>query len=658
MIDPRFTQKRKNCVLFASVFRAAMCRGKPLFSANSVSLCDLRSVQQEIRSSTRSIALWTGALLLLIGASLANTAAAHPVSITSTYAYVTREKLSVNIEVFIEDLYLFHNLKPNDRDFLAPDDIDKGIEKHKKFLDERFTIRDVNGQPLQGRLVKADKSKVPDEGVPLAELMAHKVVFQYDYELPAVPEFLTFSQHFMDDKILVPSEMRLIVKQEGAGTLLTATLKPDEPRTFRLSWTNPPLAPDASEEEWENWIAKQKEETLGISSYSSVYSFLYINDREVRHEILIPLLTLEDSVLLARDADDFLDIAEQDAARQQIEAFFSTGNPIEIDGTAVKPVVERCDFYGLDFKDFAMQAKRKPVSLASARVGIILSYPAKSTPSTVKLTWNRFNNYVWAVDMVVYAFDSDASKVTLTSLGQNNEFQWKNPGRDESHGFQAVNVTLPAQQQWSIPIASVASLVALLVVLGSMSWLRVSLAGHAIAVVLLGAVAALTWPLARWQTPDPLAEPARVSNTEADRIFQTLHANTYRAFQYRDESEIYDALSTSVDGDLLRELYLQIRHGLEMQEQGGAVSHVREVKIVEGGKEEPPSDSKIDSRGFRYRCRWTVNGTVEHWGHIHSRTNQYEGLFTVEPDEDQWKITSLELLDEKRVGFETNLRGL
>ena len=48
---------------------------------------------------------------------------------------------------------------------------------------------------------------------------------------------------------------------------------------------------------------------------------------------------------------DFLDIAEQDAARVQIEAYFRTGNPVKIDGVAAQPQVERCDFYGLDLKD-------------------------------------------------------------------------------------------------------------------------------------------------------------------------------------------------------------------------------------------------------------------------------------------------------------------
>ena len=97
-----------------------------------------------------------------------------------------------------------------------------------------------------------------------------------------------------------------------------------------------------------------------------------------------------------------------------------------------------------------------------------------------------------------------------------------------------------------------------------------------------------------------------------------------------------------------------------MQEQGGAVSRIGEVAIVNGDLKPFPDQQRngpSDGRGFGYQCRWNVAGTVEHWGHIHQRTNQYEALFTLEPVDNVWMVTKMELLDEKRVGFETRLRG-
>jgi hypothetical protein len=575
--------------------------------------------------------------------------ASHPVSVTETAAFVTRDKVSVRISVFLEDLFLFHNLQPNAQDFLEPDIIRSGIKKHEQFLLERFVIRDVDGAKLSGRGVGVKKFEMPPEGVPMSELMAYKLEFRLEYELLKPPEFLTFSQHLVDEDVLIPAEMKLVIKQENAGTPFSAVLQPDHPEIVRFSWDNPPLAAEASEEEWEQWYQKEREETLGITSYSSVYSFLYIEDFEVRHEILIPLLSLEESVLIARDDDAFLDIAEQDTARPQIEAYFASGNPIEIDGVVVKPNVDRIDFYGLDFKDFALQAEPKKVSMTNARVGVILSYSTKGSPGTVNLTWNRFNRYVWSTNMFVFAY-GDAHKVTLSRIGNANTYQWQNPGRPPAPQLNEVEATLPPPPMMRLPI---------LTILGGCLLPLVSLFNRQkrlVAVIVLFGVSLATWPLVGWEVKRPFAPRPTVLPDQAKAIFASLHKNTYRAFDYREESEIYDALAKSVDGELLRELYLKMRRGLEMQEQGGAVSRVREVVIEEGNQQPLPIEANRDARGFNYKCKWTVQGSVQHWGHLHLRTNQYVAVFTVETRNDAWKITQMEVLDEQRLKFETKLR--
>ncbi len=624
-----------------------------------------------VRSSTAKIEFctsepfpWRGLqLLLVLLATLlachlaAGPIHAHPISLTQAFVFVTREQATVKLDFFAEDLFLFHNLAPNDRDFLEPNVIQSGIEKHKTFLLERFTIRDVHGQRLTGRVVGVGQSKMAAEGIRLADLMSHRISFQVEYPFTEPPEFLTFSQQLSDDKLVVPAEVQLNVKQEAAGTGSQEVLYPGTPQTVRFRWDSPPLAPDASQEARDEWYQKQKDETLGITSYSAVYSFLYITDYEVRHEILIPLLTLEESVLIARADDAFLEIAEQDAAREQIAAYFTAGNPLEIDGVRVQPVVRRIDFYGLDFKDFAQRVERRRVPLSSARVGVILSYSTKGTPSRVQVTWDRFNRFIWTVNMIVYAFE-DTLRATLSRLGMENKYSWQNPGRPPPPPLTQVDMTLPPRPRWSLPVVSLGCIL-LWPGLIWLLWRRAAAArSYVFGSALVAAVAAGVWPWARWELDNPFMPPSTASADQATAIFAALHKNIYRAFDYRQENDVYDALAKSVDGPLLGELYLQVRRGLEMQEQGGAVSRVREVKMVSGQKEPARFAATSDPRGFDYRCRWTVAGTVEHWGHLHARTNEYEARFTIEPRAGAWKITSMEVLNEKRLKFETTVRGL
>ncbi len=115
---------------------------------------------------------------------------------------------------------------------------------------------------------------------------------------------------------------------------------------------------------------------------------------------------------------------------------------------------------------------------------------------------------------------------------------------------------------------------------------------------------------------------------------------------------MYDALAHSVTGDLLEELFLKIQSGLRMQEQGGAVAHVKRVHIVDikAGAETENGHLPVD-------CTWRVTGTVEHWGHIHTRENEYTARIQLSTTpEDGGRIVAFEVTDEQRIRFETGVR--
>ncbi len=246
---------------------------------------------------------------------------------------------------------------------------------------------------------------------------------------------------------------------------------------------------------------------MGITSYSATYTFIYIQNEEVRVEILMPLLTLEMWQPVARANADFIEVSEQGAARGPLENFFTGQNELKIDGVVVKPKLDRLDFYGVDFKDFAMRAEPRRLSAWTARVGAILTYSTKGAPGHVDLKWTLFNNEMLAARAVIFAYDKGSR---FTFYPRDPVFKWDNPGAP------------------------------------------------------------------------PLPAVTAISTGEKSReaVAESLLRNVYRAFDYHSESDIYDALARSVHGDLLADLYLKIKQGLIMQEQGGAVARVQEVKVV------------------------------------------------------------------------------
>ncbi len=107
----------------------------------------------------------------------------------------------------------------------------------------------------------------------------------------------------------------------------------------------------------------------------------------------------------------------------------------------------------------------------------------------------------------------------------------------------------------------------------------------------------------------------------------------------------------------MRDFYLNMRKSLEVKEQGGAVAKIDEVKILSGEIAAAAVGQKqLEDPEFAYRCKWNLLGTIEHWGHIHQRTNTYDAVFNVENVDGTWKLTDFETIDEQQGRVKTSLR--
>jgi hypothetical protein len=138
----------------------------------------------------------------------------------------------------------------------------------------------------------------------------------------------------------------------------------------------------------------------------------------------------------------------------------------------------------------------------------------------------------------------------------------------------------------------------------------------------------------------PLAPPDEATET----VVADLLRNVYQAFDYREESDIYDTLERSVSGDLLTQIYLETRRGLELANQGGARAKVKSVEMqaIEIVAGERPNS-------FQANVTWNVNGAVGHWGHVHIRVNQYQAELLVEAVDNRWKLVDMKVLQEQRL---------
>jgi len=202
--------------------------------------------------------------------------------------------------------------------------------------------------------------------------------------------------------------------------------------------------------------------------------------------------------------------------------------------------------------------------------------------------------------------------------------------------------------QLSIPLASLLCLV-LLVPAGWQVANRARNGGllplpivTAIALVVVGIV---SLPYARLSIARPVAIAGVLDDQQATALLETLLKNVYRAFDFREEEDVYDKLAISVAGDLLADVYLENRRSFAVQAAGGAQAKVKEVNIQNASAE------RLDGSplGYALRGQWTAMGTVGHWGHVHTRQNLYDAIVTIEAIDGVWKITDLEVIEENRI---------
>jgi hypothetical protein len=589
-------------------------------------------------------------VLALLG--IASTVWAHPISMSAVAVNVRADRVLANMKIMLEDLVMYHGLQAGVEQRFSAEDLKHAAAQHGHFVLRYFTIHDAAGQPIPGTVLRIDSHEIPDAGVPPTDLMARHVYYHLAFPLSQRQAFLTFTQTFGGNDAVLPAVMELVLFQNRVPLQRSTQLVQGKPYTVRFDWDNPPMAGPHNAEAYQQRQQEESDRQLGITSYSGLYSFVYITDQEVRHEILIPLLTLEKWVPLERAEAGFIDVSEQEVARKTIATFFRERNPVRIDGIAVTPVLSRLQFFGLDIDDFARDAAPHRLNAYQARVGAILSYATKGPPSHVQLTWDTFNAFAPFLRSVVYIHEQDPQVHLFHKSAPH--FTWAHAGAVATPTLLPLPAP-PRAAMWSLPLLSSAA------ALGMLVWIAVSwrcqftparLLGGTMPWLLLGG---LCWPFGRLELRAPLTAMPQVEAEEAHALSTSMLRNIYRAFDYKSESDVYDALARSVDGQLLDVLYLQFQRGLQMQEQGGAMARVRDVTLLD----QQMLTSQLQSDGrpqLQLQCRWRVTGTVEHWGHIHTRENEYQAALTVSARGDAWKITAYEILDEQRVRFETGLR--
>ena len=385
-----------------------------------------------------------------------------------------------------------------------------------------------------------------------------------------------------------------------------------------------------------------------------------IEDSEVLVRLEMNLVFLDHIVDFPREEPARISTIEWPAVEPLLQEFFARRHPLRIDGSVVEPSVERLQINDPDLALLPLFPISGERGLRKIRFELV--YPTAQKPSTVELSWRTFPPDILTdpVDPppldIAAELDAEGVRKPLLFSEDRPGVTWKAMG--ESIEARLLEVPgSPVDPPTSVPMLAISLFAAGgLVVLAGVVTSRTSGSPLAFAVsvgiegvLLIAGVAVL---LTGFGTIDLGGGPRAPSAVEAEAIFRPLHTNVYRAFDYVEEGDIYDALDLSVEGPFLQKLYRTIFQSLVMEEEGGAVariSDVRPIDVAVGGIRREAGDDGVVRSTFEVDCRWQVEGMVSHWGHSHRRINEYVAEWDVVDGPNGWRLVDARITEQDRL---------
>jgi len=541
--------------------------------------------------------------------------------------FIETNQLRVELEIGLEDLKAFRNLLPNaiySKLGYPPRPL---AERVKQFLNEDWRL-EADGKQLRGTIetIAPGMREQRDEvtGEPLGEstdptdvVVNVTLVYPFDEQ----PDWMRLSMPAPSD---APGDMAgigFVVYHLGVAVNDFRYLGRGE--VLDLDWEDP-------------WYSRFRSKSLWRAYNSPLNVFLYVEPYEVRVEVIARPVDLQHWVDLGLAGRASIPPEIQAELKTGVAEFLGKQIQLTVDDQPVIPTLDRINFLRRTLRTSTVIDPPEQLNIYSATLGAIYVVSTTGLPKEAKLTWDLFSPKLKEVRA---AATDEAGPMPYRLTPYDNVLHWQNFLKKPTIP-ELVSVESPPPA-W-LRVARSAGWGACAILAVGLAWFArggVTQPGRKarffVLVALLGCVAGGTLALSR---------VTAVSQERAASTVGALLHNIYLSFDFRDESTVYDLLAKSVSGDLLTDVYLETRNGLELASQGGARVKVKAIEL-----QSVEAQRLRGEPGFLAHCQWNVMGSVGHWGHIHQRTNQYEAELTVRPVQGAWKITGLELLEEERV---------
>jgi hypothetical protein len=548
------------------------------------------------------------------------------------------DRVRVRLEVYIRELERFADLIPdellNDGGAGRPSESDRMAN----FSANVLSIRGTDGVPLPAKLRLAEPRLRVDRNSPFAGMinpqtrqrvpeapLDKRVLYaEIDYPFQGRPATLTFSPP-LDENGNALATIGFIAYHKAVPVIdfryLTAGA------TLILDWEDP-------------WYSRFDNPNLKRHHKNALMSFLYIEPREVRHEVLIRVSNLQDRVDLGLDSDGLIGAEEQASIKKRARTYFEMHNLLRVDGEARNPVSSRAEFLSISTKGVTVLGENTPLELSTAIIGLILYYPVRHIPQSVTVDWELFDERNERIPTT--AIDP-AGPLSSYVDAADPVIEWQNFLRKYVEP-EVKPVRIDTRDSFSVPILS------LLFVFGALFAAILAIRGRQGARITYGTIALLlvvgAIPATRALNiaiHNPFAGPPGV--LQSAEIVENVLDNVHAAYIEKDDARLANSLSVVVADAGASEVIAELNRALAIKVAGGGMARVNAIEALTV-EDIAPLDERA---GFRTLASWTARASASHWGHLHLRGIRFRALMELVIIDGTWKIAGMTVVDTQRV---------
>ena len=425
---------------------------------------------------------------------------------------------------------------------------------------------------------------------------AEVIYAELEFHFEGRPERIAFTPPLDKDSRPVAS---IGVLAQHMGVPVTDYRYLSQREIMRLYWDDP-------------WFTRFDNPNLTRHHASPLMSFVSVEPREVRHELILRLADLESWDDLPLDGASEIGEAEMAIVTGAATEFLRTRNPLSVDGIAQEPFELRISriavgVEGLRVLPEAAVTPRRTTLLGAilSTIPVTLTDPAGGVPAQVRV---------------------DDATVVWT----NHLTSWHEPVTKP--------VTLPQDSPLRLPLLSGAFalggiLLAATVLRATGKRRRLAAAAVALALALAAATSPVTLGLR-------LPPASALDEESAGIVMSNLIENAGVAMLETRETAFETSLTPFVADGQRDAVGREILRGLTVTLPSGARGRVQEIEDLVIEDIRPASEAG----GQAVLAHWTATVTGGHWGHLHRREVTYRALAEIVPQDGTWMLSGLTVL--------------